>query len=157
MLERTRVFRDASLSVAATQAEVFRGAILDALAHEFKTPLATIMTAAGGIRATSGLSVEQLELAETAEMEASRLGQLTSRLLQIAQLDREEVKPHLEIPDMVELVRRVADDYEERRNDGKLSLTRDVASADVLPDAELLRLAMLQLLDNAFEYLPSVT
>ena len=31
-------------------AEVFRGAILDALAHEFKTPLATIVTAAGGLR-----------------------------------------------------------------------------------------------------------
>ena len=155
MLERTRVFRDVSISVAATQAEVFRGAILDALAHEFKTPLATILTAAGGLRETTGLSVEQLELAETAEMEASRLGQLTSRLLRIAQLDREEVKPQLETTDMVELVRRVADDFAERRNDRKLSLTRDVTSAEVLADAELLRLAMLQLLDNASKYSPS--
>lgn len=152
MLERTRVFRDASLSIAATQAEVFRGAILDALAHEFKTPLATIVTAAGGLRETSGLSPEQLELAETAEMEASRLGRLTSRLLRIAQLDREEVRPQLEITDMVELVTRLADDYTKRRNDRQLSLTRNVTSAEVLADAELLRLAMLQLLDNARKY-----
>ena len=37
----------------------------------------------------------------------------------------------------------------------KLSLTRDVTSAEVLADAELLRLAMLQLLDNACKYSPS--
>jgi two-component system sensor histidine kinase KdpD len=90
MLERVRVFREASQSVAATQAEVFRGAILDALAHEFKTPLATIVAAAGGLREISGLRPEQLELAETAELEASRLGRLTSRLLRIAQLDKEK-------------------------------------------------------------------
>jgi two-component system sensor histidine kinase KdpD len=94
-LERARVFRDASHADAAAQAEVFRGAILDALAHEFKTPLATIVTAAGGLRETGGLRPEQLELAEMAEMEASRLGLLTSRLLRIARLDREEVKPQL--------------------------------------------------------------
>jgi two-component system, OmpR family, sensor histidine kinase KdpD len=67
MLERARVFRDASHADAAAQAEVFRGAILDALAHEFKTPLATIGTAAGGLRETGGLRPEQLELAEIAE------------------------------------------------------------------------------------------
>jgi two-component system sensor histidine kinase KdpD len=94
-LERARIFRDASHADAAAQAEVFRGAILDALAHEFKTPLATIVTAAGGLRETGGLRPEQLELAEMAEMEASRLGLLTSRLLRIARLDREEVKPQL--------------------------------------------------------------
>jgi len=152
MLERARVFRDASHAAAAAQAEVFRGAILDALAHEFKTPLAAIVTAAGGLRETSGLRPEQLELAETAEMEASRLGRLTSRLLRIARLDREEVKPQLELTDIVELVTHLADEYTERWTDRKLSLTRDVTSAEVLADAELLRLAMLQLLDNACKY-----
>jgi two-component system, OmpR family, sensor histidine kinase KdpD len=152
MLERARVFRDATHADAAAQAEVFRGAILDALAHEFKTPLATIVTAAGGLRETSGLRPEQLELAETAEMEASRLGRLTSRLLRIARLDREEVKPQLELTDIVELVTHLADEYTERWTDRKLSLTRDVTSAEVLADAELLRLAMLQLLDNACKY-----
>jgi two-component system, OmpR family, sensor histidine kinase KdpD len=152
MLERARVFRDATHAAAAAQAEVFRGAILDALAHEFKTPLATIVTAAGGLRETNGLRPEQLELAETAEMEASRLSRLTSRLLRIARLDREEVKPQLELTDIVELVTNLADEYTERWADRKLSLTRDVPSAQVLADAELLRLAMLQLLDNARKY-----
>jgi two-component system, OmpR family, sensor histidine kinase KdpD len=154
-LERARVFRDASHADAAAQAEVFRGAILDALAHEFKTPLATIVTAAGGLRETGGLRPEQLELAEMAETEALRLGLLTSRLLRIARLDREEVKPQLELTDLAELVTHLADQYEERWTDRKLSLSKDVLAAEVLADAELLRLAVRQLLDNACKYSPS--
>jgi two-component system, OmpR family, sensor histidine kinase KdpD len=157
MLERVRVFRDASHADAAAQAEVFRGAILDALAHEFKTPLATIVTAAGGLRETGGLRPEQLELAEMAEMEASRLGLLTSRLLRIARLDKEEVKPQLELTDLAELVTHLADQYEERWTDRKLSLSKDVLTAEVFADAELLRLAVRQLLDNACKYSPSGT
>lgn len=152
VLERARVFRDASHADAAAQAEVFRGAILDALAHEFKTPLATIVTAAGGLRASGGLRPEQLELAEIAEMEASRLGQLTSRLLRIARLDREEVKPQLELTNLAELIAQLASQFEERWTDRKLSLSKDVPAVEVLADAELLRLAVRQLLDNACKY-----
>lgn len=83
-----------------TEAEMFRGAMLDALAHELKTPLATIVMAAGGIREGGPLRREQLELAETVEEEASRLGQLTTRLLRLARLDREEIKPHIELTDI---------------------------------------------------------
>jgi two-component system sensor histidine kinase KdpD len=152
VLERARVFRDASHADAAAQAEVFRGAILDALAHEFKTPLATIVTAVGGLRETGGLRPEQLELAEMAETEAARLGLLTSRLLRIARLDREEVKPQLELTDLVDLVANLSDQYAERWTDRRLSLTNNVSAVEVLADAELLRLAVRQLLDNACKY-----
>jgi two-component system sensor histidine kinase KdpD len=151
VLERARAFRDASHADAAAQAEVFRGAILDALAHEFKTPLAAIVTASGGLREMGGLRPEQLELAELAEMEASRLGRLTSRLLRVARLDREEVKPQLELTDIAELVTQLTDQYAKRWTDRKISLTEQV-SAEVLADPELLRLAVRQLLDNACKY-----
>jgi len=154
MLERARAFRDASHAAAAAQAEVLRGAILDALAHEFKTPLATIVTAAGGLRETGGLRPEQLELAEVAETEASQLGLLTSRLLRIARLDSEEVRPQLELTDVADLVAKIADQYS-RRTDRNLSLVKDATSAEVLADAELLQLALRQLLDNAFKYSPA--
>jgi two-component system sensor histidine kinase KdpD len=154
MLERAHIFRDASYVAAAGQAEVFRGAILDALAHEFKTPLATIVTAAGGLRATGGLRPEQLELAETAEIEASLLGQLTSRLLRIARLDHEEVRPQLELTDVAELLSQLADQYS-KRTERQISLINDGASTEVLADAELLRLALRQLVDNACKYSPA--
>jgi two-component system sensor histidine kinase KdpD len=73
-------------------------------------------------------------------------------LLRVAQLDKEEVKPELEITDIVELVTHLAADYTERWTDRKLSLIKVVTSPEVLADPELLRLAVLQLLDNACKY-----
>jgi two-component system sensor histidine kinase KdpD len=152
MLERVRAFRSASHAAAEAEAEVFRGAVLDALAHEFKTPLATILAAAGGIREAGPLRREQLELAEMVEAEASRLGLLTSRLLRTARLDREEIKPQLELIDIAELVEHLVDQYSRRGTDRNLSVIHRVEATSVLADAELLRLAVRQLLDNACKY-----
>jgi len=152
MLERAHTFRNASHAAAAAQAELFRGAILDALAHEFKTPLATIVTAAGGLRELGPLREEQLELTEIVETEASRLSLLTSRLLRTAQLDREEVKPQLELTDMAELVAAVADQHSRQWTDRTLSIRKDAAAAGVMADPDLLQLALRQLLDNACKY-----
>src|SRR5271170_1162961 len=92
-------------------AEVFRTAILDALSHEFKTPLATILAVIGGIRASGGLEPEQEEMADMIESEVSRLDGLSTRLLRTARLDREEMKPRLEPIDIVPLVERVVQRY----------------------------------------------
>jgi two-component system, OmpR family, sensor histidine kinase KdpD len=151
MMERTRAFRRASHAAAATEAEVFRGAVLDALAHEFKTPLATIITAAGGLRDGGPLRPEQRELAEMMESEASRLGQLSSRLLRLARLDRDEVKPQMELTDLVRVVTSVVDQYALRWPDRRLHVTKG-DRVDVLADHELLWLGLGQLLDNACKY-----
>jgi two-component system, OmpR family, sensor histidine kinase KdpD len=152
MLERTRIFRNASQATAAAQAESFRGAILDALAHEFKTPLATIVTAAGGIRELGPLCPEQSELTDIVETEASRLSVLTSRLLRTARLDKEEVTPQLELTDMADLVTVVADQYSRQGTGRKLSIRKQGDGAGVMADPELLQLALRQLLDNACKY-----
>jgi len=152
MLERAHTFRSASHAAAAAQAELFRGAVLDALAHEFKTPLATIVTAAGGLRELGPLCSQQLELTDIVETEASRLSLLTSRLLRTAQVDREEVKPQLEFTDLADLVTLVADQYSRQWTDRKLSIRKDAAAAGVMADPELLQLALRQLLDNACKY-----
>jgi len=152
MLERTSTFRKASQAKAAAQAESFRGAILDALAHEFKTPLATVVTAAGGFRELGPLCPEQIELTDIVEMEASRLGLLTSRLLRTAQLDRDEVRPKLEFTNLAELVTVVAEQYSRQWTDRELSVRNEGSDAGVMADPELLQLAFGQLLDNACKY-----
>jgi two-component system sensor histidine kinase KdpD len=151
-LERAHAFRKASHAGAAAQAELFRGAILDALAHEFKTPLSTIVTAAGGLRELGPLCPEQAELTDIVETEASRLSLLTSRLLRTAQLDREEVKPRLELTDMADLVSSLADQYSRRWTDRKLSIRKEAVATGAMADPELLQLALRQLLDNAYKY-----
>ena len=92
-LERAHSFRKASSAAAAAQTESYRSAILDGLAHEFKTPLSTILAAAGALREVESLGPHHRMMAETVELEAARLGRLTSRLLRTARLECEEVKP----------------------------------------------------------------
>jgi two-component system sensor histidine kinase KdpD len=150
-LERTSAFRKASAASAAEQAEVYRSAVLDALAHEFKTPLSTILAAAGGLREAGPLEPAQLEMAETVESEATRLGSLTSRLLRMARLEKEDIKPRLELIDVSSLVNRIARQYGERSPDRRIVTDLD-ESAEVLADVELLSLALGQLVENACKY-----
>jgi two-component system sensor histidine kinase KdpD len=151
-LEKMMAFRTASAASAAAQAEVYRSAILDALAHEFKTPLATIMAAAGGLREAGSLGPEQLEMADTVETEADRLGRLTSRLLRVARLDREEVRPRIEMIDVHAVVRHIADQFSRQWPDRKISVVSGSEATEDQADPQLFRLALNQLLDNACKY-----
>lgn len=150
--ERTRAFQRASESAAATQADVYRLAILDALAHEFKDPLAIILAAAGGIRETGSLCDEQLEMTETLESEAARLGNLTTRLLRVARLEREEIHPQTEVVDVAGMVSDIVDQYQRLPSDRRMIFSHPGGSLEAPADPELLRLALSQLLDNACKY-----
>jgi two-component system sensor histidine kinase KdpD len=151
-VERARAFRSATAAAANAQTEMLRSAILDALAHEFKTPLATILTAAGGLRATGPMQPQQAELADMIEVEASRLGDLTSRLLRLARLDREEVKPRLERLDAAELAGMSVKRYSKIWPDRRIVFRRQAGYSEVRVDPELIGLALSQLLENACRY-----
>jgi two-component system, OmpR family, sensor histidine kinase KdpD len=151
LIERTQAFRRASAANAAAQTETYRSALLDALAHEFKTPLATILAAAGGIREAGPLGREQSEMAETVEEEAARLGKLTSRLLRTARLDKEQIKPRVELTDVTELIAHVASQYAARSQDRRIVLAKNDA-VQALADPALLRLVLNQLIENACKY-----
>jgi two-component system sensor histidine kinase KdpD len=150
MTEKLRSFQQASNAAAATEAELFRGAVLDALAHEFKTPLSTILTAAGGLREAGLRPDDQSALAEAVESEAVRLDQLTTRLLRLARLDREEVRPQMEIIDLGELSRSIVEQHARRWPDRRLVFRGP--GVLVLGDRELLWLGLAQLVDNACKY-----
>jgi two-component system, OmpR family, sensor histidine kinase KdpD len=151
-LERTRALRAASETAAAARSEIYRAAILDALAHEFKTPLATILAAAGGVREIGPLAPAQLEMMDTLETEAARLGTLTSRLLRMAKVEREDVRPRIEGLELTPLIEKLADQYTRHSPDRRVSFFKPEAPVMVQADPELLRLAVTQLLENACKY-----
>jgi two-component system sensor histidine kinase KdpD len=151
-LERARANQAATRAAAEMKAEVLRAAVLDGLAHEFKTPLAVIVTAAGAIREAGPLAAEQRDLAEAIEEEAARLGQLTTRLLRKAEADAEELNLNRHRSDLGALVGRVVQRYSEQFPGRKIRLERYCQFADAAVDEELFSLALSQLLDNALKY-----
>ena len=152
LLERSHAVRSASQAAAAVQAESYRSVILDALAHEFKTPLSTILAAAGALREAASLGTEHLEMAETVEVEAARLGRLTTRLIRTARLEQEEIRPWMELTHFSSVVADAVAQCSKQAGDHRINVLERCQSADVLADPELLRLAISQLLDNACKY-----
>jgi two-component system sensor histidine kinase KdpD len=154
MVQRAHFFETASRAAAATQIEVLRTAILDAFAHQFKTPLAAILTAAGSLRETGPLVWAQEEMVETIESQAAGLGRLTTRLLRMARLDRDEITPTMELTDLGKVVSRIAGQYRNSAGEQVLVLRMPDEPVHVPSDPEMLSLAIAQLLDNAFRYSP---
>ncbi len=151
-LERAWAFESASRTAAEASAEVFRTAILDGLTHEFKTPLAIVMAAAGGIRESQSSGKEQQELAETIETEALRLSRLTSRLLRKAALDHEQVRPQMKHADIAHVVSKTVARHTHQPDDRRIQFEKRCDTAEAVIDEELLGIALTQLLDNAVKY-----
>jgi two-component system sensor histidine kinase KdpD len=152
VIDKARAFKSATAASAHAQAETLRCAMLDGLAHEFKTPLATIVTAAGGLRAAGSMQPDQIELANMIEVEASRLGDLTSRLMRLARLDRDDVMPRLEPVDAAELVEMSTGRYARIWPDRQIVVVKVSDSCEIRVDPELIGLALSQLLENACTY-----
>jgi two-component system, OmpR family, sensor histidine kinase KdpD len=151
-LERAHSFHKASRAAAEAQTESYRSAILDALAHEFKTPLATILAAAGALREADSLDPNHRMMAETVESETARLSRLTSRLIRTARLEQEEVKPWMELMDVSSAVDELVEQYAKLAPERTISVIKECDSSEVLADPQLVRLAVSQLLDNACKY-----
>src|SRR5580704_12203708 len=92
-IERARAMEESSHTEAARQSEVLKSALLDALAHDFKTPLTSIKAAVtsllGGER-----SAEDRELMTIINEEADRLNRLVAEVLEMVRI--EAGKLHLE-------------------------------------------------------------
>src|SRR5262249_50165293 len=145
----------ASEAAAAGQAETYRSAILDALAHEFKTPLATILAAAGGLREAGPLILQQAGMADTVENEAAPLGSVPAPLVSTTHPDKENMRPQMELTDIAFLVSRLARQYAMRSADHRIVFKGSGGHKIIMADPELLRLILTQLVDNACKYSPA--
>lgn len=155
--EHARTFRKARDSAAnadsaIAQAEAHRLVLLDALAQELKDPLSILLAASGCIRKAGSLDAQQLEMMETFEVEAARMGSLITRFLRVARLGHEDVHPRREVIDVAGVVAGVVNEYMRLSLDRRIVLEPGEDSLEALADAELLGLALSQLMDNACKY-----
>src|ERR1700722_20057704 len=108
--ERHRSYEKEARAESAQQTEQLRVAVLDALAHAFKTPLTVICTASSGLMEMGTLDKTELELADLINEESMNLNQLCTRLLQTAKLETSSVTLHLEPVVVSKLVKDVVSD-----------------------------------------------
>jgi two-component system, OmpR family, sensor histidine kinase KdpD len=150
--ERARSLEKETRAESAHQSEKLRGAVLDALAHAFKTPLTVIRVASAGLLEAGGLPPDRVELASLIDGESMRLSQLCDRLLQTAKLEAEKVRLKWEEIDIAKLVEEVKEELAELLKGHPLEVSVPSGVASVSGDKELLATVLGQYLDNAAKY-----
>ncbi len=151
-IERARSFSAESSAEAARQSEQLRSAVLDGLAHAFKTPLTTIRSSSSGLIEMDTLSGTEKKLVILIDQHADHLNELTSRLLRTARIDRADLKVKREWIDLTQLIRDSIGEASQELGAHLVNLQPEVQHSTVWADKELLKMALFQMLDNAAKY-----
>jgi two-component system, OmpR family, sensor histidine kinase KdpD len=157
-LERARTQNLAQQIEAARQSEELRATLIDAMAHEFKTPLTSIKAATTGLLANPlQLKEGQIELLNIADEEAEHLKELIDDTVAMARLDTTHIEMNPEISDILEIVHEVVHSMRTELEGRHLEILHDERILASAFDRRLLRLAIKQLIDNAVKYSPAGT
>ena len=154
-LERIRTEEAASRAEVARQSEEFKSTLLDAIAHEFKTPLTSIKAASTSILSDSAsISPQTRELTTIIDEEADRLSLLVTEAVRMSQIAAGKIQLEKHPLVLRELLQKVLEHFGPRVEGRTLNLSVDDHSPPVLADPDLISLALRQLIDNSLKYSP---
>jgi len=152
-IERARSLEQASKVEGARQSEVLKATLLDALAHDLKTPLTSIKGAVTHL-ITKQRDPEEAELLAIVNEEADRLNRLVVEVLEMARIEAAKLHPDRaphRIDDIISASLRTQEELLKDRN-VELRMPESLPAAEV--DFEFIQQVMKQLLDNAVRYSP---
>ena len=152
-LERARVVEATTRAEAARESSELRATVLDALAHEFKTPLTAMKAASSDLLATQPAGSRSRELAAIIDEELDRLGSLVTDAVQMLRIDAGHFSVHPAHHRVAPLVSGALKRFEHHL-DGHEVVERVPSDLIVDADRDLFSLALRQLLDNAIKYSP---
>jgi two-component system sensor histidine kinase KdpD len=153
-LERAQAQEVAARAEAAGQSEQLKATMLDALAHEFKTPLTSIKAAATTVLFRKKLDETDQDLVSVVDEETDRLNSLVNEAIELARIEAGPVKLRRE-PCSVDALISSAARALRRLTEGRvLDIKIETGLPLVEIDTRLAELALRQLLDNALKYSP---
>jgi two-component system, OmpR family, sensor histidine kinase KdpD len=135
---------------AARQNEAMKSMLLDALAHEFKTPLTSIKAAASSILDEGPPA--QKELITVIEEETDRLDSLVSETIQMAQIEAGDFHLERRSHQVGDLITAALQKLRILLEDRQVRVETERDLPEVMADAELIGLTIRQLLTNALKY-----
>jgi light-regulated signal transduction histidine kinase (bacteriophytochrome) len=147
MLNRDLAARNRALEVVNKELESFSYAV----SHDLRTPLRSIHGFSQAVRenAAAKLSADELHWLQKISDAAARMDKLTEDLLRLSRITRSQIKR--ETVDLTQLARETA--HELRQSEPGRSVIFAIAdSVKVQGDAVLMRVALSNLLGNAWKY-----
>ena len=154
-LERARTQEAASKAEAARQSDVLKSTLLDALAHEFKTPLTSIKAASTALLSSTTLGPEQQhELISIMDEEADRLSVLVTEAIHMARIEAGRVHLQRDNYSLDDLVHSALGKLKTAIDDRRIDVKLPSDLPAIWADRELIEIALRQLIDNALKYSP---
>ena len=154
-LERARDQEAASRAEAARQSEELKSAMLDALAHDFKTPLTSIKAAVTSILDDDVAVQGHRELLQIVDEETDRLASLVTEAIRMARLEAGQIEVRRAPQSVADLIRqslaKLAGSLESRPLE--MQVSEDLPP--VAADPELAQIVIRQLVSNAVHYSPA--
>jgi len=153
-LERLRLTEDLAATQLATETERLRTALLSSVSHDLRTPLVTIIGAAGSLTEARDLpEASRHELAELIREEGERLDRYVQNLLDMTRLGHGALRPNLGPVDLAEVIGSAR-----HRMRAILRLHPLITDLPALPavqaDPVLLEQVLFNIIDNAAKYAP---
>ena len=150
-IERDELSDRAHQVLIEAEHERTQNALLRSVSHDLRTPLATIVGAAGALK--NGADGEiAITLIENIEQEAEWLRTVVESLLQLTQLD--EPRPNLTYSreTVDDIVSSAVSHLSNRGINGRLHITLPTEVVTIDADPTLIQQAILNLIDNAVKY-----
>jgi two-component system sensor histidine kinase KdpD len=153
-LERAHAQDVATRAEAARQSEELKSTMLDALAHEFKTPLTPIKAAVTSMLSDTDMSPAHQELLRIVDEETDRLNTMLNEAIQMSRIEAGQLQLHRR----PQSVRSIVEVQLERLGEGleghvvKVEVPEDLPRVSV--DPEFIGIVIWQLLSNAVHYTP---
>jgi len=153
-LERTRLRAEAGRAESLAEANALRGALLQAVSHDLRTPLASIKASVSSLRQGDfeWSDTEEKEFLETINDETDRLTVLVSNLLDMSRIQVGALKPTLEAIALEEVVPAALASLGPRGAIVDVDVPETLAP--VLADAALLERVVANLVGNAVRFSP---
>ena len=155
-LERVHYVGIAQEALLRMESERLRNSLLAAVSHDLRTPL-TVLQGLAEVLAMNHppLAAAQLEAAETMQEEARRMSAMVNNLLDMARIERGEVRLHLEWQPFEEVVGVAMNATEQilKRHRVRLGLSEPLPLVEI--DAALIARVLINLLENAAKYTPA--
>jgi two-component system sensor histidine kinase KdpD len=155
-IERVNLVEDLDRARLAAETDRLRSALLTSISHDLRTPLASILGAAGSLRDFPHLLDERAktELISTVQDEAERLNRFISNLLDMTRLESGALAPNAAPVDVGEVVgsalQRAGKILGQHRVEVELAADLPLLSLDPIMFEQVL----FHLLDNAAKYAP---
>jgi two-component system, OmpR family, sensor histidine kinase KdpD len=157
-LERAQAQELAQQVEAARQSEQLRTTLIDAMAHEFKTPLTLIRATTTSLLANPDIPAERRnEQLTIADDEAEHLRGLIDDAIEMARLDTAHIEIHPEVANLNETLQEVLASMRADIEEHPIRVISEPSLPSTAFDKRLLKLAIRQLLDNALKYTESET